>query len=279
MSLQHAAEIRSGRRFAFGDNWNRFLKELNEARIRQAEQSLCQMLNTTTLKGKRFLDIGSGSGLLSLAARTLGAKVHSFDFDPASVACTSELKRRYFPDDPNWAVEQGSVLDKPYLDSLQQWDIVYSWGVLHHTGNLAQALDHVANLVDSNGTLFISIYNDQGRASRIWLRVKQAYNRLPRGLRWLILWPALIRLWGPTTVRDFITGRPFDTWRNYSQASLRGMSAWRDVVDWVGGLPFEVATPEKIFAFYRDRGFQLEQLKTCGGGHGCNEFVFRKKTQ
>lgn len=93
-------------------------------------------------------------------------------------------------------------------------------------------------------------------------------------LRWLVLFPALLRLWGPTTLRDLLRGRPFHTWRHYAHQGMRGMSAWRDVVDWVGGLPFEVAKPEDIFDFYRARGFRLDRLKTCAGGHGCNEFVF-----
>ena len=276
MNSRHAEELEIGSRFAFGENWSRFLTELDEDRMRNAEQSLCDMLKVNSLQGKRFLDIGSGSGLFSLAARRLGATVHSFDYDPQSVACTSELKSRHFPDDPHWKVEQGSVLDVDYLTALGQWDVIYSWGVLHHTGNMAQALANVANLVRHDGNLFIAIYNDQGRTSRSWLKVKKTYNRLPKGFRWLILWPVAIRLWGPTTIRDLFAGRPFHTWRNYSKASLRGMSPWRDVVDWVGGLPFEVATPEQIFCFYRDRGFQLEELKTCAGGHGCNEFVFKK---
>jgi 2-polyprenyl-6-hydroxyphenyl methylase/3-demethylubiquinone-9 3-methyltransferase len=76
-------------------------------------------------------------------------------------------------------------------------------------------------------------------------------------------------------VRDILRGKPFHTWRNYS--SFRGMSPWRDVVDWVGGYPFEVAKPEEIFDFYRKKRFILTRLKTCGGGRGCNEFVFEKK--
>ncbi len=276
MSSQNTSEIEAGNRFAFGENWSRFLLVLDNDRIRQAEQSLCDMLNVKDLQGKGFLDIGSGSGLFSLAARRLGATVHSFDYDPQSVACTNELKQRYFPDDTVWKVDQGSVLDRTYLESLGQWEVVYSWGVLHHTGNLSQALDNVSTLVCEGGSLYVAIYNDQGWASGLWLRVKKTYNRLPRGLRWLILWPVAVRLWGPTTIRDLVTRRPFYTWRNYSKLSLRGMSAWRDIVDWAGGLPFEVATPEQIFNFFRDRGFRLERLKTCAGGHGCNEFVFKK---
>ena len=91
----HGQEVSEGERFAFGDNWARFLRLLSDERINQAEESLKQMLEVDNLNGKSFLDIGSGSGLFSLAARRLGAKTFSFDYDPQSVACTRELKRRY----------------------------------------------------------------------------------------------------------------------------------------------------------------------------------------
>lgn len=244
-----------------------------------AERSLLEMLDSTGLAGKTFLDVGSGSGLFSLAARRLGARVRSFDFDPESVACTSELRRRHFPDDARWTVEQGSVLDAGFLDQLGRHDIVYSWGVLHHTGKMWDALRNVAALVTAGGSLYIAIYNDQGRASRRWLKVKRLYNRLPGSLRWLVVLPALVRLWGPTVARDAMRLAPLRSWRAYAQASMRGMSPWRDVVDWVGGLPFEVARPEEILDFYRNRGFQLTRMRTCAGGHGCNEFVFRSSGQ
>lgn len=273
---KHAMEVASGRRFEFGANWAQFLKELDDHRIRLAEQSLRSMLSVGGLQEKAFLDVGSGSGLFSLAARRLGARVHSFDYDPESVACTRELRRRYFANDELWHVDEASVLDQDYLRSLGQFDIVYSWGVLHHTGKMWEALQNITSLVAEGGIAYIAIYNDQGPMSRVWLSVKRAYNYLPKGLRWIVVWLSMIRLWGPRTVFDLVRGKPFHTWRNYSRQRLRGMSPWRDVVDWVGGYPFEVAKPEEVVLFFRDRGYVLENLVTCGGGLGCNEFVFRR---
>ncbi len=147
----YASEVTAGQRFEFGANWTRFLRLLNEDRIKQAEQSLRDMLGFDDLTDKRFLDIGSGSGLFSLAARRLGASVHSFDYDLQSVACTQELKHRYFPDDTAWVVDEASVLDREYLSRLGQFDVLYSWGVLHHTGAMWQALENVAPLVNGGG--------------------------------------------------------------------------------------------------------------------------------
>lgn len=260
--------------FEFGANWSRFLEVLDEDRILRAEESLKSMLGVERLAGKSFLDVGSGSGLFSLAARRLGARVHSFDADSSSVRCTAELKRRYFDQVSDWTVGEGSALDEGYLKALGTFDIVYAWGSLHHTGAMWRALELVAPLVAERGELFIAIYNDQGWASRCWRAVKRLYNFLPGPVKWIVLAPALLRIWGPATVRDLLRGRPFETWKDYS--SSRGMSPYRDVVDWVGGYPFEVARPEAVVDFLLGRGFGLKKMKGVGGGHGCNEFVFSK---
>jgi len=225
-------------------------------------------------KGKTFLDAGSGSGLFSLAARRLGATVHSFDYDPQSVACTAELRRRYFPDDPGWSVEQGSVLDSEYLSSLGTFNVVYSWGVLHHTGAMWKALENVDPLVKDGGSLFVAIYNDQGKMSRRWTRLKAFYVRSSKPVQFALAIGVCVTSWWRRWLKDLLLLRPFETWRSAGQA--RGMSAWWDVVDWTGGYPFEVAKAEQIFDFYRQRGFVLEKLRTDGGNYGCNQFVFSR---
>jgi len=273
----YEAEVSAGKRFEFGRNWSRFLVLLDEERIRTAEDSLREMLRVEDLVGRSFLDIGSGSGLFSLAARRLGARVRSFDFDTHSVECTEELKRRYFAQDTSWTVEAGSVLDESYMARLGSFDVVYSWGVLHHTGRMWKALENAAIPVAPSGQLFISIYNDQGLRSRLWRGVKRAYASGPAGRAVATVAGGGVIALGALKADLARRRNPLSRYVDYRQR--RGMSAWHDLVDWLGGYPFEVATPEEIFEFYYGRGFQLTRLTTDGGGSGTNQFVFSRSAE
>lgn len=263
-------DIKTGQRFEFGNNWQSFLSTLTDERIIIAEASIKEMLEIDNLNGKSVIDIGSGSGLFSLAARKLGAQIHSFDYDPASVACTQGLRSRYFPNDPNWIVDEGSVLDDKFLKLLGSFDFVYSWGVLHHTGNMWAAIENAASLVKKKGTLFIAIYNDQGRQSRFWRSVKESYCSGFIGK--MIVSSIFIPYFFLRALLSCVIRRE-NVFAEYKKN--RGMSITHDWFDWLGGLPFEVATVEEIFRFLRDRGFVLRNIKT-NNGLGNNQFVFVK---
>lgn len=267
--------IVSGATFQFGENWKRFLQTIDEERIRNAENSIKEMLGREDLAGLTFLDVGCGSGLFSLGAQRLGAaRVFSVDADPQSVECAAQLRRQHAPDAAGWEVQKGSILDLDLPARWGRWDVVYSWGVLHHTGNMVLALRNVGTLVADGGTLFISIYNDQGWKSSFWKIVKRAYNAS------VVLRVMIVAVFMPLFAAGHVGkailggGNPFGLFGRYK--ARRGMSFTHDVIDWLGGLPFEVAAPQSIIAMFRDLGFEVVRMKTVQGRSGCNEYVFSR---
>lgn len=263
-------------RFAFGENWARFLSVLNDERIASAAKSLQDMLDVTSLQGKTFLDIGSGSGLFSLAARRLGATVCSFDYDEQSVACTSELKRRYCANDAEWRIEQGSVLDDDFMTGRGQFDVVYSWGVLHHTGAMWLAIEKTLARVADDGTLFIALYNDQGAWSRVWWLLKFLYTKVPRAFKPLYgytVWYSIIWL---NILKHIVKLQPLVGLRAlFGYEAKRGMSVKHDILDWMGGFPFEVVKYDLLIAYMTARGFFcVKGIQNTG--LGCHEYVFQK---
>jgi 2-polyprenyl-3-methyl-5-hydroxy-6-metoxy-1,4-benzoquinol methylase len=275
---EHANEVKQGARFEFGANWSRFLSVLDEERIAEAENSLRSMLGMDDLTGRSFLDIGSGSGLFSLAARRLGATVRSLDYDPQSVACTSELRRRYFADDPAWTVEQGSALDADYLDGLGEFDIVYSWGVLHHTGSMWLGIDLAAQRVAEGGLFFIAIYNDQGVKSHAWWGIKYLYNKLPRPLNTAYAYGLGLTTYGLNVLRYTVKLKPMTAIRPIlDYKKRRGMSVMHDLIDWMGGFPYEFASYETLDDFMKARNLRLVRGSRAKS-LGCHEMVFRRPT-
>jgi 2-polyprenyl-3-methyl-5-hydroxy-6-metoxy-1,4-benzoquinol methylase len=264
-----------GSRFAFGENWKSFLAQLDDARIAEAEKSLQWLLGRERLDGLRFLDVGSGSGLSSLAARRLGATVHSFDEDLRCVECTKLLRDRFFPDDSNWLVERGSILDRDYLGTLGRFDVVYSWGVLHHTGAMREAIENASRLAAPPGIFVFALYR-KTRLCRIWALEKRWYCRAsPRAQAAARgFYVALMKL------AFALLGRNFGTYvSNYR--SNRGMDYIHDVHDWLGGYPYESIRPAEVARELARLGFvpvrsKVQPYSTGLFGSGCDEYVYRR---
>lgn len=262
------------RPFSFGKNWQSFLASIDEARIDEAKESLSAFIGIERIRGKTFLDIGSGSGLFSYAAHALGAaRIVSFDVDPFSVACTQYLRERAGSPE-HWRVLAGSVLDGTFLASLGTFDVVYSWGVLHHTGDLWTAVERAAERVAPDGTLDIAIYHRGSGlfGSRFWLAEKRLYNRSPRFVQKILE----VAFKGTWLLRAVLTGKnPATQVRTYR--SKRGMDWHTDVIDWLGGLPYQYATIDEVTGFFGTRlpTFHLQKTK-CATGLGNHEFLFQR---
>jgi len=260
-------------RFGFGKNWTRYVKtEFSEERVQFSKDVMLDFLGMKDLKEKYFLDVGCGSGLHSLAAlRSGAARIVGFDFDPNSVSATRMLKE-YAGNPQNWEVMQGSILDLQFIQTLEPADIVYAWGVLHHTGEMWKAVENTASLVKKGGLLYLALYTSgvTHPSDDFWLEVKQRYNRSG----WLT--KRKMELW---YVWEFMLGRNIrnipnliKTDRNYKND--RGMALYTDIVDWLGGWPMEFASIEQVKSFCGEKlNMTLINIKT---GQANTNYLFKK---
>src|SRR3989344_8051257 len=254
-------------KFEFGKNWHKFLSNsFSVEALKASKNRLSEFLAPISLENKTFVDFGSGSGLHSLSALELGAsKVVSIDADFEAVRCAESL-RENSPYDEKWQIKEGSLLDQDFLSSLGFFDIVYCWGVAHHTGDMWQALQNISKNVKNGGLFFVAIYNFvEGRGgSHMWHQVKKLYNQSPYFIKKIMEW---VYISYNFLILILHLKNPFTVIKNYK--TKRGMAWKTDLVDWLGGYPYEYASVKQIFDFYKKRGFELVNIKTTNY-IGCN---------
>jgi len=254
--------------FSFGENWLDYLETLDAARVREATADIEAFLGSDAIPGLRVLDVGSGSGLHSLAFQTLGAaEVHAMDVDPRSVTATRRLCDA-MGDSGLWTVHHASILDADWLQAFRdRFDLVYAWGSLHHTGELWRAVENSIGLVNDGGRLWLAIYV-RSPAYSDELALKQRYNRASPLRKRLMVADQICRLMLSRLRRRKNPLR-------WNERRGRGMNAYHDIIDWLGGLPYEVASREEVVRFCEQRGMRLDRCEEAEPG-GCSEYLFRR---
>jgi predicted RNA methylase len=269
---QNLLELES--HFSFGENWAEYAQKIDEKRIEEAEKSIVRLVGKEAIEGRTFLDIGCGSGLFSLAAVRLGARqLLAVDLDPQSVETTRRTLSRHVPG-ANWDCRQISVFD---LDqsTAGTFDVVYSFGVLHHTGAMYDAITKASKLVAPNGMLTLGLYGKTPFCG-MWRVEKRIYSRSPKWVQKVIakVYVEVVRL------RLALKGESLKKKRE-EYWKQRGMEMANDTHDWLGGYPYESISPKEIMGFMHGLGFEPVRsfVYPCIGllGAGCDEYSFTRK--
>jgi len=263
--------------FDFGGNWMAFSEHaLTAAGVEQAKKDFIELLGGIQLASQPFLDIGFGQGLTLLTATLMGAKTVGCDLNPICAEVLQGNQRRYFPELSNRSIPiiVGSILDEGVLELLRTkspdpatrgYSVVHAWGVLHHTGEMERAIRNAASLVAPHGYFIIAIYARHW-TSPVWRIIKKFYNRSPAAIQRLLigcLYPVIyVAKWFAT--------------RRSPLKQARGMDFYYDVLDWIGGYPYEYATAGEIKTLVESFGFTLERSIPATVPTGCNQFVFRR---
>lgn len=250
--------------FNFGENWLKYSEMIGETEIKEAEESLKTFFENENIEGKKFLDIGCGSGLFSIAAKNLyKGKVVGIDISDESIKSSILNKNKILPNE-DIEFKKISVLGDDFKD-LGTFDVVYSWGVLHHTGNMYKAIENSMNAVAGGGILSIAIYNKHW-SSFFWKQIKYLYNISPqigKNLLICIFYPIILSVKFLVTFENPLKMR-------------RGMIFYYNIVDWLGGYPYEYASKEEIKSFVENKGFKLVKFTNPKVPISCNEYMFKK---
>ena len=264
----------------FGKNFKEnLLTEFDKERLNESIEFIQYYLEIENLNNKTFLDAGCGSGVFTLATTELGANVRAFDLDDVAILNTKELLKEYGHPVSDEKITLGNILDPKFIESLGTYDYVMCWGVSHHTGEMWKSLDLIAQTVNIGGKIHLGIYNKadgwgfypDGRfgPSPFWNKIKKFYSSMPNFIQLSI---DKLATFGIILLHILTLNNPI---KKLKENERRGMNWQSDLKDWLIGYPYEYATPEEVFEFMKERGFQLEKIRT-NNGLLTNNYVFKR---
>lgn len=126
------------------------------------EELLC--VEREWFQGRTVLDAGCGIGRWTLGLLRLGCRVLSVDASAHALEAVQSGMRELAPDavrEGRLETRQVDLLDLPADLRARRFDLVYSFGVLHHTGDTRRALGQIAPLVSDDGLLFLYLYGSR----------------------------------------------------------------------------------------------------------------------
>jgi len=257
--------------FDFGENWVAYSREaLTKEKVESARIDFKQLYSGISFEGKRFLDIGFGQGLALLFAKEMGAIVTGCDINHKCKE-SLEITKQVVGYKGEITTIIGSILSKETMNALRgdcnnKFDIVHSWGVLHHTGSMYKSLKDVTTLVENDGYIVLAIYNRHW-SSPLWRFIKFVYCYMPQMVQKLLI----------AGLTPIIVASKFIVTGKNPLKCKRGMSFFHDVTDWIGGYPYEYASSEEICSIMRSKGFTCVRTVLAEVPTGCNQFVFKRE--
>jgi ubiquinone/menaquinone biosynthesis C-methylase UbiE len=127
------------------------------------------------LSGKDVLEVGCGSGIAAQMLAEAGANLTAVDLTPWAVATT---RRRLNAFGLDGTVQEADGEDLPFEDT--SFDLVFSWGVIHHSSDMDQALRELVRVLRAGGQIVLMVYN---RRSLFYVTYKGFQRFLPLARR------------------------------------------------------------------------------------------------
>lgn len=260
-SFRHTASAKNGQ-FSFGKNWEHFVDTaIDQTIIEKHLQELSWWIEPNKIQNKRVIDIGCGSGLSAWCLKQLGCReLHAFDYDQYSVNAAQNMFGNNRANDAGVTIQQGSILDNEYVQSLGKFDLVHSWGVLHHTGDMKKAISNAVSLCAEGGYLMIALY-EKGPRYQDDLKLKMNYNNADDDGKLDMLY-------------SYLKALNFRYQFELEKTNVRGMNPLHDAIDWLGGFPYEVTNCKEVINQLESRGFELRKFKYKPEG-GCSVYAFQ----